>query len=124
MRLLLRCAPFGYCPAALAPAVSVDRDAIDLIEAGHAHPDLVDAGLAKAPDAFPDGLRLDVHRVAARHDDAPHLFGERHHLVQTRAALIPVRALRATDGGVNLEAVRDFLLAEAFLEQGLGRDDH
>ena len=39
------------------------------------------------------GLLLDVQHAAARHDDAADLLGDRHHLVDSRAPLIPVRAV-------------------------------
>ena len=48
----------------LSPA-SLDRDAVDFFEAGHAVLDLLEPGAAQIPDAFLGRLIADVHGVAA-----------------------------------------------------------
>ena len=60
--------------------------------------------------------------VAACHDDAADLFGDRHDLVDADAALVAVGAALAALGREDLDARADVRFLEAFLQQRFARE--
>src|SRR5688572_2755541 len=101
---------------------SIHGDAVDFLEARHPVTDLVQPRLPQVPDAFLRRLLGNRNRAAALHDNAADLLGDRHDLIDSDPTLIPVRALRATDGPENLEAIRDFVVSETLFQERYGRD--
>src|SRR5688572_1474188 len=99
----------------------LDRTLVHFVQAGDAGLDLREPRAAQVPHPLGCGLVRDVDGVALLQDDPLDLFRYRHDLVQARAALVAVRALAAAHRFVRLDARRDLLGAEAFLQQRLGR---
>src|ERR1700752_19481 len=100
----------------------VNCNAIDLFQTRKAVLDFLEARLSKIGDAFLLGLRRNLHRIAAFHDDAADRFRAGHNLVDTDTALVARSALAAAFGVENREAPFDVCLREALLEQRLGGD--
>ena len=74
------------------------------------------------PDAILGRLVADVEGTAARHDDAPDGFGNRHDLVQPHASLVAIGALAAAYGLIYADTFFDVRVLETFLFQGLSGD--
>src|SRR5580658_1810242 len=94
-----------------------DCHAIHFFEAREAVSDLLESCATKIPHPFLRRLLGNIHGVAARHDDAAELLAELHDLVDADAALVAVGAGAATLGSVDLDAVDDVGVLEAFLAQ-------
>src|ERR1700739_4319974 len=60
----------GYCRP-----VSLDRDTVDFLKAGHAVLDLFESRAPQGPDAFPGGLIRNVGRASRSENDARDLLG-------------------------------------------------
>src|SRR4030088_436646 len=77
---------------------SLDGDAVDFLETGQPVLHLLEPGAPQIPHAFPGSLVGDFHRASHGENDAGNRIRDRQHLVDTRAALIPVGTVRVTPG--------------------------